>query len=203
MLWWNFAIFLRSFFKPQVTKITPMYIFSSNNIYFAQKEPIKVKIFETFECSGQNLPNSLWQFWNDKLIPLQILYPSSVSWKITPLYFFSSNNIYFAQKEPIKMKICETFKCSGQNSSNSSCKLWHDKSVPLQILRNSSLSWQITPLWVLSSYFFKLELKDPIKIPILSALEKIFHIPHVIFQTTSQLKVMLDKSVNNVLGEGI
>ena len=40
-----------------------------------------------------------------------------------------------------------------------------------------------------------------IKIPILSALEKIFHIPHVIFQTTSQLKQMLDKSVNNVLGE--
>ena len=42
-----------------------------------------------------------------------------------------------------------------------------------------------------------------IKIPILSALEKIFHIPHVIFQTTGQLKVMLDKSVNNILGEGM
>ena len=50
---------------------------------------------------------------------------------------------------------------------------------------------------------FKFGLKDPIKIPILSALEKICHIPHVIFQTTSQLKVMLDKSVNNVLGEGM
>ena len=59
----------------------------SNDIYFAQKEPIKVKIFETFECSGQNLSNSLCQFWN-KLIPLQILYPSSVSWKVTPLHFF-------------------------------------------------------------------------------------------------------------------
>ena len=32
------------------------------NTYFAQKEPIKVKIFETFECSGQNLSNSLCQF---------------------------------------------------------------------------------------------------------------------------------------------
>ena len=41
-----------------------------------------------------------------------------------------------------------------------------------------------------------------LKIPILSALEKIGHIPHVIFQTTSQLKVMLDKSVN-VLVEGM
>ena len=96
------------------------------------------------------------------------------------------------------MKIFETFKCSGQNSSNSSCQLWNDKSVPPQILRNSSLSWQITPLWILSSYFFKFGIKHPIKIPILSALEKICHIPHVIFQTTSQSKVMLDKSVNNL-----
>ena len=153
-------------------KITPLYFFSSNNIYFAQKEPIKMKIFETFECSGQNLSNSLCQFWNYKLIPLQVLHPSSVSWKITPLYFFSSNNIYFAQKEPIKMKIFETSKCLGQNLSNSPCQLWNHKSVPLQILYNSSLSWQIIPLWILSSNFFKFGLKYPIKIPILSALEK-------------------------------
>ena len=75
-------------------KKTSLYVCSSNNTYFTQKEPIKVKISETFECSGQNLSNSLCQFWNDKSIPLQILYFSSVSWKITPLYFFSSNNIY-------------------------------------------------------------------------------------------------------------
>ena len=99
-------------------KIIPLYFFSSNDIYFAQKEAIKVEIFETFKCSGQNLSNSLCQFWNDKSIRLQILYPSSVSWKITLLYYFISNNIYFAQKEPIKMKIFETFKCSDQNLSN-------------------------------------------------------------------------------------
>ena len=103
-------------------------------------------------CSGQNLSNSLCQFWNDKPIPLQILHPTSVSGKITLLYFFSSNNIYFAQKEPIKMKIFETFKCSGQNLSNSSCQLWNYKSVPLQPLRNYSLSWQIIPLWILTLF---------------------------------------------------
>ena len=179
-------------------KITPLYFFSSNNIYFAQKKIIKVKIFENFECSGQNLSNSLRQFWNDKTIPLQILYPYSISWKITSLHFFSSNNIYFPQKEHIKMKICETFKCSSQSSSISSCQFWNDKSIPLQILRHSSFSWQITPLWILSSYFFNFGLKYLIKIPILrlsSAQMKICHIPHVIFQTTSELKVMLDKSV--------
>ena len=71
-----------------------------------------MKIFENFKCSGQILSNSLRQFLNDKFIPLQILYPSSVSWKITPLYFLSSKNIYFAQKEPIEIKIFETFDCS-------------------------------------------------------------------------------------------
>ena len=89
-------------------------------IYFAQKEPIKMKILGTFfECSGQNLSNFLCQFWNDKSIVLQILYLSSVSWKIIPLYFFSSNNTYFAQKEPIKVKVFETFECPGQILLNS------------------------------------------------------------------------------------
>ena len=112
-------------------KITPLYFLSSSNIYFSQNEPINMKSFETFDCSGQNLRNSLCQFWNDKSIPLQILYSSPVSLKITPLYFFSSNNIYFAQNEPIKVKIFKTSECSDQNLSNSLCQLWNDKSIPL------------------------------------------------------------------------
>ena len=165
-----------------------------------------MEIVETFKRSGQNLSNSLYQFWNDKSTPLQILYPYSFSWKITPLYFFSSKNVYFPQKEHIKMKIFETFKCLAQNLWNSLCQLWNYKSIFLQILCHSTLPWQITLLWILSSYVFNFGLKDLIKIPILrlsSALVKICHIPHVIFQTTSQLKVMLDESVNNVLGEGM
>ena len=34
--------------------------------------------------------------------------------KDNPLYFFSSNNIYFAQKDPIEMKSLETFECLGK-----------------------------------------------------------------------------------------
>ena len=148
--WNNKTIPLQILYPSSVSrKITPLYLFSSNNIYFAQKEPIKVKNFETFECSGQNLSNSLCQFWYNKSIPLQILYPSSVSRKITPLYLFSSNNIYFAQKERIKVKNFEIFECSGQNLLNSLCKFWNDKSIPLQTLYPSSVSWMITPL-----YFF-------------------------------------------------
>ena len=172
---WNF---LRQFWNDKSTllqvlypssvswKIIHLYFFSPNNIYFAQKKPIKVKIFETFECSGQNLSNSLCQFWNDKSIPLQILYPSSVSWKITPLYFFSSNNIYFAHKEPIKVKIFETFECSGQNLSNSLCQFWNGKSIHLQIFYPSSVSWKITPLYFFSSNNIYFAQKEPIKVKI-------------------------------------
>ena len=187
-----------------VMKANSSLIFLVQTIYnLLKRSSLKWKSSRLFECSGQNLSNSTCQSWNDKSISLQIWYLSSVSWKITPLYFFSSNKIYFAQKELIKMKIFETFKCLGQNLSNSSCQRWHDKLVPVQILCNYSLPWQITPPWILSSCFSKFGLKDPIKIPILSGLEKICHISHIIFQTTGQLKVMLDKSVNNVLGEGM
>ena len=46
---------------------------------------------ETFECSGENLPNSSCHFPNQKLVFLQILRHSSRSWKISPMYFFRSN----------------------------------------------------------------------------------------------------------------
>ena len=125
--WNDKSIPLQTLYPSLVSwKITAFYFFSSNNTYFAQKQRIKVNIFETFECWGQDLSNSLCHIWNGKSILLQILYPCSISWKITALYIFSSNNIYFAQKEHIKTKILETFKFTGQNSWNSSCQLWND-----------------------------------------------------------------------------
>ena len=51
--------------------------------------------FETFECSGENLPNFSCHFPNCKSVFLQILHHSSVSRKITLLYLFSSDIIYF------------------------------------------------------------------------------------------------------------
>ena len=94
--------------------------------------------FETFKCSGENLPNSSCYFLNRKSVFLQILDHSSVSWKITPLYFFRSNIIYFAQMEPIKRHAFENFECSGQNSPNS-CHFWNNKSVFLQFLHDFSV----------------------------------------------------------------
>ena len=74
--------------------------------------------FDTFECSGKNLPNSLCHFPNHKSVFLQILHHSSVSWKITPLYFFNSNNVYFAQKEPIKVKVLRLSSARVKNFQN-------------------------------------------------------------------------------------
>ena len=185
------SVFLQNLHISSVSwKITPLHFYSSNNVYFIHKEPIKTQIFvfcdfqvlgskflkflmsilkrqisfssifeslfifmtnksfvnfkvihfllwakgshqssnfDTFKCSGKNLPNSSFHFPSSKSVFLQILHHSSVSWKITPVYFFSSNNIYFAQKELIKVKILETFEYSGQNLSNSLCQFWNDK----------------------------------------------------------------------------
>ena len=80
--------------------------------------------FETFKCSGQNLPsqnlpNFSCQIFQFSLVFLHILHDCSMSLKITPLYFFRSNVIYYAQKEPIIVQIFDTFECSDQNSPNS------------------------------------------------------------------------------------
>ena len=49
--------------------------------------------FYTFKCSGENFPNWSCLFPNRKSVFLLNLNKSSVSWKITPLYFCSSSNI--------------------------------------------------------------------------------------------------------------
>ena len=87
VLWWKFAKLLKSFFKPQVSfsskfaqffsimkDNSPLYFCSSNNIYFGHKDPIKTPIFQTFECSDQNLWSCSCQFYNHKSVPLQFWY---------------------------------------------------------------------------------------------------------------------------------
>ena len=102
------------------------------------------------------MPNSSCNFPNRKSVFLQILHDSSVSCKLTPLHFFRSNVIYMVQKEQIKVQILETFKQSGQNLPNS-CYFWNSKSVFLQILLHSSVSWDITLMYFFSWNFIYLQ----------------------------------------------
>ena len=121
--------------------------------------------------------------------PLQILYLCSVSWKRTSLYFFSLNNIYFAQKKSIKIKNFGTFECSSRNLSNSLCQFLNDKLILLEILCPSSVSWKITPLYFFRSNNYTLLKRNPLKwklVRLLSARVKIRQIPYISFEMTSQ-----------------
>ena len=59
--------------------------------------------------------------------------------------FFSSNIICFGQNKLTKVHIFETFEGSCQSLSNSLCQFRNDKSILLQTLHHSSVSWDITP----------------------------------------------------------
>ena len=121
----KFVKFLISISKRQVSSFSIFvlfFIFMTHNftvnfrfIHFLlwAKGSYQSSNFYTFKCSAENLPNCLCHFPSNKSVFLEILLHSSMSWKITPLYFFSSNNTYFTQKEPIKVKIFEAFQCSG------------------------------------------------------------------------------------------
>ena len=60
--------------------------------------------FRTFECLGENSPNSSCQIWKWSDKSVWTLHLSSMSWEITLLYFFSWNFMWFLQKEPIKVQ---------------------------------------------------------------------------------------------------
>ena len=72
---------------------------------FGQKETIKVQFFRLLSAlmKLQPLPHVIIETTRSWFI--QILHHCSVSWKITPLYFCSSNLVYFGLKEPIKIKL--------------------------------------------------------------------------------------------------
>ena len=122
------------------------------------------------------MQNSSCHSPSNKSVFLQILHHSSLQWKITPLYFFSSNNIYFAQKEPMKVKNFETFECLAQNLSNSLCQFWNDSSPNFgflfsfmkdsssalflvqaiyTLLKRNTLKWKFGDFQVLRSKFVK------------------------------------------------
>ena len=94
---------------------------------------------DTFKCSGKNLPNSSYHFPSNKSVFLQILHHSSMSWKITPFYFFSSNNMYFAQKDPVKVKIFWDYWVLRSKFVKFRLQFWNDKSVSLKIFYPSSV----------------------------------------------------------------
>ena len=74
-----------------------------NIICFRQKRSFNVQFFRLLSA-----PNSSCHFIEATRLGFnQFLHHCSLSWKITLQYFFSSNVIYFAQKEPIEVKLSD------------------------------------------------------------------------------------------------
>ena len=165
------------------SNITPLYFLSWNIIYFGQKQPIKVKIFEIFECSGQNLLNYSFQFCTDK----------SSSSLFASLFIVNRHNSLVNLKlihNLLLTKRCyqshnfETFKCSGESFPNFSCHFWKHKSVFPQTLNQS---WELLCTF-LAQTLYTLDKSSPSKCKVLrlsSALVKTRQIPYVNFETTS------------------
>ena len=122
------------------------------------------------------MPNFPYHLWKHKSLFLQILHHSSVSWKITPLYFFSSKK--YIEFRVLRWKFVKflmpILKRQVICSSN---------FAPFFIVmtHNSSVNFQLIYflLWIKGSY------QSP-NFDTFQSLVKIRHIPHVIFQTTSQ-----------------
>ena len=99
VLWWKFAKFLMSFSKQKVSfssnfaslfnvmKDISSALFLAQRIYtLLKRSPLKWIFFRFSSAQVKICQIPYVKFWkNDKSIPLQILYPSTVSWKITPL----------------------------------------------------------------------------------------------------------------------
>ena len=119
MLGSKFAKFLMSILKRQVGSssifvsffIVITHNFSANFKFFIHfllwpKGSHQSSNFDTFECSGENLPNSSFAKFSKQQVNFSSNFVSlfNVMKDISSIRF-SSNNIYFAQKESIKVKI--------------------------------------------------------------------------------------------------
>ena len=84
-------------------KVTPLYFYRSNDIYFAWKGPIKVQIFQDFWVLGSKFTKFL------SFLKQQISFSSNFASLLSVMRHNSSllvswNCIYFQQKEPIKVQ---------------------------------------------------------------------------------------------------
>ena len=99
--------------------------------------------FDTFKCSNENLPNSSCQFSYKKLVFLQILHDSSVSWNITSLYFLGQTLYTLHKRDQSKWRFYRFF--SALIKVHQILVIFGTKNCFfLQTLQHSLMSWEIT-----------------------------------------------------------
>ena len=109
-------------------------------------------------CSGESLLVSSCHFWKYKSVFLQILHQYSVPLNITPLYFFSSNIIYFGQKRKFSRSSSAQVKIPQIPHVNFELTrqfLFNFCIISYTLVKSSSLSVNFWDFQVLRSKFLK------------------------------------------------
>ena len=92
---------------PSVSRhIVPVNCSNWNIICIGQKESINAQVFRLLSALMKVHP-LLQAIETARSGFIQILHHCSVPWKMIPLYFFSSNLIYFGQKYPMEVKLLD------------------------------------------------------------------------------------------------
>ena len=162
--WKNKPVFLQTFYQSWVqSNITPLYLFSWN-IYFGQNQPIKSANVQDFWLLGSKFVKFLMS-----VLKRQVNYISNFA-----LFFFVITHNSAVSFKLIHFLLCikgfndspnfENFMCSGENLPNSSCHFPNHKSVFLQILHHTLVSWNIAPLYFFSTSITYFGQKKPIKV---------------------------------------
>ena len=108
--------------------------FLTETLYALDNNSPSMKNFSDFWLVyNERTSNFSCHFWNHNSASLFSLKKDNSS------VFFSSNLRYFGEKNPFKWNFW-IFVWLGENSPNSSCHIWNEKSVFIQILNHSSMS---------------------------------------------------------------
>ena len=140
LLAWELIKFLMSFFKPQVSFplnfVTPFIVMTHNSlkisnwniICFEQKEPMNVQFFRLLGALVKVYPIPHAIFEKTRSGFIQILHHGSMSRNISALYFLAQTSYILDKNSPSKWHFW-TFEWLGDNSANSSYRVWDHKWV--------------------------------------------------------------------------
>ena len=117
--------------------------------FLGQKLPERTNQSANFWCSwvlGSNFTKFLLFLKQQISFSSVFFYHTWVPSNRTPLYFLIWSIIYFGQKHPIKVQICEIFECLVQNLLNLSCQFWTSQFLfkfCIFITHNSPVSFKL------------------------------------------------------------
>ena len=152
--WKHKSVFLQTlhhFSVPSNTSTSTLYFFTSNIIYFGQKQRIKVQMFEILECLSKNVLHFVWQvnsFSNFASFFIAMTHSSPVNFKLLHFILWIKGS-----HESPNFK---ALKCSDENLPKLSCHFLNYKSIFLQFFHHSRVSWKITLLHFLAQASYTL-----------------------------------------------